>query len=224
MGVDKLGHVFQHGYHYYEEYRRAEGDGANDARATTRAVKMGVEQERGFYGEVMTGVYSNADLAANLAGLKFYLNLTRPVGVGSEKIAALLVRDRSGNWCFNPARRPDQQLRLLVNDTFNEALNPSRFQGVLRDTVRDRLRRRAERLLEFYETTPERERRRVVELSTWHGEKYGHSGFARLVTIADNSPTRPAPGDGDAVTAGSRTSAAAPGPSGRTSPPRLSIR
>ena len=241
MGVDKLGHVFQHGYHYYEEYRRAEAGGADDAGATARAVRTGVGQERGFYGETTTGVYSNADLAANLAGLKFYLNLTRAVRVGGDTLAPVLVRDRAGNWCFNPGRRPDRQLRLLVGDQFNEALNPSRFQGVLRDTVRDRLKRRAEKLLEFYDTTPQRERERVVELSTWHGEDYGHSGFSRLVTIADNCPPRadpapPAGGEvvaaGDAVVAGAGVSAssagepepAAPSPAGRTAPARLSTR
>jgi hypothetical protein len=234
-GVDKLGHVFQHGYHYFEEYRRAEHDGCDHAKAAARAVKMGVAQERGFYGEVMTGVFSNADLAANLAGLKFYLNLTRPIEIGGETIAPLLVRDRSGNWCFNPQRRADEQLLLLVDDTFNEALNPSRFQGVLRDTVRDRLKRRAEKLLAFYDTTPQRERERVIELSTWRGEDYGHSGFGRVVTIADNCPPRPPPDvpsddEGEVVTAGARTSASvAPvspplSPSGRTVPARLSTR
>ena len=229
MGVDKLGHVFQHGYHYFEEYRRAERGGADDAKATARAVRMGVDQERGFYGVVMTGVYSNADLAANLAGLKFYLNLARPVRVGGETLEPLLVRDRSGNWCFNPRRRPDEQLRLLVDDSFNEALNPSWFNGELRYTVRDRLKKRSDRFLAFYDTTPQRERERMVELSTWRGEKYGHSGFGRLVTIADSRP-RPAavPAADDAVPAGARTSAAAPAaapsPSVRTAPARLSTR
>jgi hypothetical protein len=232
-GVDKLGHVFQHGYHYYEEYRRAEHDGCDDARATARAVKMGVAQERGFYGETMTGVFSNADLAANLVGLKFYLNLTRPVRIGDQTLAPLLLRDAAGNWCFNPHRRADGQLRLLVDDTFNEALNPSRFQGVLRDTVRDRLKRRTQKLLTFYDTTPQRERERVFELARWHGEDYGHSGFSRLVTIADNCPL-PLPAvaggdEGDALTAGARTSASVVPPpeapsAGRTSAPRLSTR
>ena len=247
MGVDKLGHVFQHGYHYFEEYRRAERGGADDARATTRAVKRGVSEERSFYGELTTGVYSNADLAANLAGLKFYLNLTRPVRVGGETLAPLLVRDRAGHWCFNPGRRPTEQLLLLADDTFNEALNPSRFHGVLRDTVRGRLKGRAEKLLEFYETTPQRERERVAELATWKGEHYGHSGFSRLVTIADSFPRSPAPvppavapPDGGAVVAGARASASAPPvaspvgsrtaspasppASGRTVPARLSTR
>ena len=235
MGVDKLGHVFQHGYFYYEEYRRAESGGADDARATARAVRMGVGEERGFYGEITTGVYSNADLAANYAGLKFYLNLTRAVRIGDAELPPLLVRDRRGNWGFNPLRRPDESLRLLVGDHFNEALNPSRLDRVLCGTVKDRFRRRAGKLLDFYDTTPQRERERMVELSTWHGEKYGHSGFGRVVSIADNCPAREVPDrdDGGAGVAGGRASAApraasdpaAPVSSGMpTTPTRLSIR
>ena len=228
VGVDKLGHVFQHGFHYYEEYRRAERAGADDAEATARAVRVGVREELGFYGTRTTGVYSNADLAANYAGLKFYLNLTRPVRIAGQTVPPLLVRNVSGDWCFNPGRRADRTLRLLVGDHFNEALNPSRFQGVLRDTVRDRLKRRADKLLDFYDTTPDRERKRLVELSTWHGEDYGHSGFSRLVTIADNCRPRrvpsaaPAPEAG-AVVAGATASASAsasPAPGApATSPP-----
>lgn len=225
-GVDKLGHVFQHGYHYYEEYRRAERGGADDAEATARAVRRGVREELGFYGTVMTGVYSNADLAANYAGLKFYLNLARPAVVAGQTLPPLLVRNRAGDWCFNPERRPDESLRLLVGDHFNEALNPSRFQGVLRDTVRGRLKPRADKLLDFYDTSPDRERQRLVELSTWHGEDYGHSGFSRLVTIADHCPPRAVPSidvvEGVAVTAGATASASAsPAPARDASPPPL---
>jgi hypothetical protein len=228
-GVDKLGHVFQHGFQYYREYRDARSEGGDDATATARAVRLGVEEERGFYGALTTGVYSNADLAANYAGLKFYLNLTRAVRIGGRTLPPLLLRDRAGNWYFNPARPPDRTLRLLADDRFNEALNPSRFEGVLRETVRERLRPRAERLLEFYDTTPQRERERMEELSTWHGEYYGHSGFSRLVTIADNCPPRAVPDGGgpggEAIVAGARAPAEGSSEAaGRTSPTRLSIR
>jgi hypothetical protein len=238
MGVDKLGHLFQHGFYYLEEYRQAESDGEGPAAATARAVRLGVDEEQGFYGALTTGVYSNADLAANYAGLKFYLNLTRPVRLAGRTLPPLLLRDRKGNWCFNPARPPDRTLCLLVDDHFNEALNPSRYEGVLRDTVRDRLAPRAERLLEFYDTTPERERERMHELATWHGEPYGHCGFSsRLVTIADNCPPRRGGFGGEAVVVGARTPAlsaagetgqdsasGAAGSGARTSPTRLSIR
>ena len=78
-GTDKVGHLFQQGYEYYKIYRDEEARGRTPAAATAEAVKLGVWQEKGIYGEAMVGVYSNADLAANFAGLKFYLNLTRPL-------------------------------------------------------------------------------------------------------------------------------------------------
>lgn len=227
-GVDKLGHVFQHGYHYYEEYRREEARGGDGARATARAVRTGVAQERGFYGETTTGVYSNADLAANFAGLMFYLNLTRQVTVGGTTLPPLLLRDGAGDWSFNPDRRPAEAFGLFVGDHFNEALNPSRFNSQLRGTVRDRLKSRASKLLAFYDTTPQRERERLEELSTWYGEPYGHSGFGGVVTIADHCPPAPESDgdvDGGAVTAAERLSASLDSDAPRrTSPTRLSIR
>lgn len=219
MGVDKLGHVFQHGYHYYHEYRRAESAGFDDSRATARAVRLGVAQERGLYGQTTTGVFSNADLAGNYAGLKFFLNLTRPVRIGDATLPELLLRDDSGNLYLNPRRDMDGFLKPFIGDHLNEALNPSRFQAMLGETVKSKLRRRAGRLLDFYDTTPEHERERMVELSTWYGEKYGHCGFGGVVTIADNCPRpRPPAPDSGAITAG----AAAPG--SRTAPARLSTR
>lgn len=186
VGLDKLGHVFQQGYEYFSEYRRNEQLGVGAARATWRAVRVGVGQEEGFFGETLVGVYSNADLAANYAGLKFYLNLTRPVGVGALTLPPLLVRDRGGNWGMNPRRHWAGPLRMLVSEHFNEALNPSRYAPGLRDTVRAHLHSRMDRLLAFYVTDGARQRALLEELSTWHGEDYGHCGLSRLVTIADN--------------------------------------
>ena len=232
MGVDKLGHLYQHGYHYYAEYRKAEADGCDDAKATARAVRLGVAEELGFYGETTTGVYSNADMAGNLAGLKFYLNLTRAVRVGDETLPPLFLRDSRRSLYLNPRRDMHGLVERYVSDHLNEALNPSRFQPLLGKTVRGRLRTRAGRLLEFYDTTPERERERMVELTTWHGEEYGHRGFDGVVTIADNCP-RP----GGIATAGvardkaprvsasaGAVTAGATSAGSRTAPARLSTR
>ena len=71
LGADKLGHFTQEGYEYYKLYQRSPGP-----EGLRRAVAHGVRQEHTFYGTAVSGVYSNADLVANLAGLKFFLNLT----------------------------------------------------------------------------------------------------------------------------------------------------
>jgi hypothetical protein len=190
FGVDKLGHVFQHGFFYYREYRAARAEGCGDAEATARAVAVGVGEEEGFYGAITTGVYSNADLAGNYAGLKFYLNLTRRVRIGEVELEPLLLRGRAGDWHLNPCRRPEGLLEPFIDDHLNEALNPSRYNGVLRDTVRSRLRSRAAGVLAFYDSTPDQERRRATELSTWHGDRYGHSGMEGLVMVPDAMPRR----------------------------------
>ena len=191
MGTDKLGHFFQQGYEYFREYRQAELGGRDGRSALSRAVRLGVSQERGIFGERLIGIYSNADLAANYAGLKFYLNLTRPVTVGARTLPPLLLRGRGGLWELNPecaARGGDARelLRPFISDHFNEALNPSRFSDQMRRTVRSNVRRRADRLVAFYQTTAEQARATQVELSTWHGEAYGHCRFNRVVTMADN--------------------------------------
>ena len=188
VGLDKFGHLFQQGHDYYNEYRAEENRGGDEEQALARAVRVGIGQERGIFGEGLVGVYSNADLSANYAGLKFYLHLTRPVRVGGRTLPPVLVRGDDGSWVLNPDRPPAAEglLRPFISDHFNEALNPSRYSPQMRDTVRSRLRRRADRLVAFYETSAERARAEQAELATWHGEWYGHSGFDHVITIADN--------------------------------------
>lgn len=67
FGVDKIGHFFQLGYANY--YKLTQGAAKlSPADAATEGDKT----EVGLYGLQTTGVYSNADLAANRAGMKFY--------------------------------------------------------------------------------------------------------------------------------------------------------
>ena len=225
-GADKVGHLFQQGYQYFDRFSRAESRGRGDAAALAGAVKRGIEQERGFYGRALVGVYSNADLAANYAGLKLYLNLTRPVQVGDVVRPPLLVM-HEGQWLANPGAVPASSgerdgepdptaraeafLQPFVSDHFNEALNPSRYSQPTRDTVRSRWRQRAAGWVAFYASTHEAEAARLASLATWHGERYGHSGFAGLVTAPDTCFDGPAP-------------APSPSPSAPSSPPPTSPR
>jgi hypothetical protein len=185
LGVDKVGHFFQQGYEYCREYDKELEAGGDEAAAVERAIGLGIDQERGWFGLATVGVYSNADLACNYAGLKFYLNLTRPVRVGGATIPPVLVRDEHGGWRFNPDRPTDDLLRPFFSDHFNEALNPSSYEAGLRDTIRRNVRRVAPRLVSFYRCSPQTERARLAELATWHGEPYGHLEDEGLVTIAD---------------------------------------
>ena len=205
FGTDKLGHFFQQGYDYFREYRQEELRGAGERRALARAVRVGIGQESGIFGEALIGVYSNADLAANYAGLKFYLNLTRPVFIGARQLPPLLVRDNKSRWVLNPAAGRGagarELLRPFASNHFNEALNPSRYSDQMRATVRANLRQRAERLVAFYDITMEQSHRMLIELSTWHGEDYGHCSFNRVVTMVDNCFDDPSAGEARPVPA-----------------------
>ena len=183
MGTDKVGHLFQQGHEYFEAYRKAEQSGADRDTAVRKAVQVGIDQENGFYGLMMVGVYSNGDLAANYAGLKFYLNLTHPIHVNGRQLPPI-VRLRQNLWEFNPAAG-DEWLRPFFTDHLNESLNPSQYSPQLRTTVRQNFPARAERWIAFYQSTRETEARRLKELSTWYGEDYGHSGMDKVTSVLD---------------------------------------
>lgn len=65
IGLDKLGHFFAEGWHYFEMTQNGEHS-LNDAMA------WGREQEEGKFGLVTTGVFSYADLTANFNGWRFW--------------------------------------------------------------------------------------------------------------------------------------------------------
>jgi len=68
IGTDKLGHFFQQGFQYYCTAVR-------DGKGESAAITWGEQTEAGGFGLTTTGVYSNADLAANQAGMDFYRGL-----------------------------------------------------------------------------------------------------------------------------------------------------
>ena len=77
LGTDKIAHIFQQGYTYYKIYERAIAKGLSPEEAARKANKYGKRTESTYYGYFVSGVYSNGDLAANFAGMKFYQNLTQ---------------------------------------------------------------------------------------------------------------------------------------------------
>jgi len=176
-GTDKIGHLFQQGHECYAIYRDNRAAGA--AFATCRAVAHSVSQEHGLFGEALVGSYSNADLAADYAGLQLYLNLTRPIAINGQ-IHPRLLRLAHTHWERDPQAGADW-LKPFFSEHFNEAHNPCRYVPLLRQTVRQNVAPRAVAWFAFYHTTPEAEQVLRTQLTTWYGEKYGHSGTAELV-------------------------------------------
>jgi hypothetical protein len=187
FGTDKIAHVFQQGYTYYKIYRRALAEGATPAEATAAAVRWGQKSERTFYGTLVAGVYSNGDLGANYAGLKFYQGLTKPIVIGPTTRPATLEL-LSGTWRFSDNRR-DVRLKPFISDHFNEALNPSIFTKLLgwRSFIRRSVRRRS--CAQWRERYPELTRSGLEErsrgLRLWFGEDYGFTDCDDFVTIAN---------------------------------------
>ena len=83
FGTDKIAHIFQQGYDYYKIYKRGLKKGLSEEKAIQKAVKWGRKTEATYFGTWVSGVYSNADLSANYAGLKFYLGLSREIKIGN---------------------------------------------------------------------------------------------------------------------------------------------
>lgn len=209
QGTDKLGHFFEEGYEYSDIYLAEMRRGRSEEHALKAAIRHGVDEERGVYGYIPSGAYSNADLAANYAGFIFYLNLTRPVIIGRLTRPPILLNDGRG-WRFNNSVGEDL-LRPFISDHFDEAMNPAVYDWTMRDSIRNEVRARADRWLAFHHSTCEAEAPRLMQLRTWYGADYGHADDGDLITIAGSCT--PAPGD--IIAAGSR---AAKSPSTRGGP------
>jgi hypothetical protein len=189
FGTDKIAHIFQQGYTYLRIYERALAKGLQKEAATKLATDWGRMSERTFYGKLVSGVYSNADLAANYAGLKFYQNLTAQVIIG-ERVKLPLVILENGFWKFNEnVELSENLLKPFLTAHLSEALNPSiytKFFG-LRSSVRGHVKKRA--CGEWRALRPNVSKADYDEMSLrlrkWHGEDYGFTGNSNLITIGN---------------------------------------
>jgi len=119
VGADKLGHFFSQGYSYFEK-AYLQGKGLN------AALDYGEWSERTYYGALLTGVYSYADLAANLNGMRFWINLLKehPDPLGDDGRLPY-VSCFQGHWIKNR----DFDWRDYVDPAWDEAINCSRFRN-----------------------------------------------------------------------------------------------
>lgn len=173
MGTDKIDHFFQQGYEYFKVVGRYKARGAGDSEAAAAAVARGVRQERTYFGTLLSGVYSNGDLAANYAGMKFYLNLRHAVRIGDRVHPPLFAQTPEG-WRLRPGIDADHLLEPFLSNHLDESLNPSRYR-FSRSSIRSRVRARCRQWMQFYA-----DRLDLVApsgrsfASTWFGEEYGH--------------------------------------------------
>jgi len=124
IGSDKLGHFFSQGRKFYRRYMKS-GDEA-------QAAKHSAYTERAIFGQLTTGVYSNADLVANYEGFRFYLSLFEDnVIAGKPAILAWQedhwVIQRAFTWADH------------VNEYWDEALNINHYDRILYPYMEKRL-------------------------------------------------------------------------------------
>lgn len=137
LGTDKIGHFLSQGWKYHRRHLRG--------APVERVVRLGVRNEGGYFGSLTTGTFSNADLVANFEGYLFYRSLFEgDVIPGKPSIVAWEP------WSARIQRRFD--FRDHVNDYWNEAQNPNRYDSLLRNPMLNRLRE----LCPEYELRPDR--------------------------------------------------------------------
>jgi hypothetical protein len=196
FGTDKLLHFHKLGYAYFYRYRKLLRDGVSPEEARRNVIHYFSEgallAEGSGFGTLTTGIYSNADMAANYAGFKFFLNLTDKVVLLGQEREPLVVRC-GVFWRLNDhVRLHSGWLRAFITDHWNEALNPSLYDASMRPRIRRILQRRASSIVLFYTWQDRRPKDPVYfeeladTLSTYGGEPYGHSGrFEKLMNIGN---------------------------------------
>ena len=186
FGTDKLDHFFQQGYKYYTIQKEAMVAGLTSDEAAKKAVKWGQKTERTYFGLLVSGVYSNADLSANYAGMKFYQGLTVPIRIGEREKAAPVVL-AGGTWKVDEQNLHENLLKPFIADHMNEALNPSSYRPTLVGSVRRAVKKYAcsEWKSAYPDLTAASITDRSKSLELWNGEDYGYTKKSRMVTIAD---------------------------------------
>ena len=186
MGTDKFDHFFQEGWRYLKIYDRELSKGRTPDEAEKKAISWGRMTEKTYFGYLVSGVFSNADLFANFAGLKFYINLARPVTFDSVRRPAILSLI-DGKWQINSDIPRADLLKPFVAEQMNEALNPSGYLPLLYSAVRTAVRKNgcAEWRSAFPSTTKRDIDNRTKSLETWNGEDYGFSRRSNMVRLAD---------------------------------------
>lgn len=187
FGTDKLDHFFQQGYRYYTKFKKGLKQGKTPVEAEKSAVSWGRVTENTYFGYMVSGVYSNADLAANFAGMRFYEGLTDYVRLVDGRWTTVTRTAPDTPLAGNAPVRAAAFLRPFVTDHLNEALNPSVYLFFVYPVVKGVVRKSA--CPEWRAAYPNADReefdRRSAALETWDGVDYGFKRSKRQVRIGE---------------------------------------
>ncbi len=153
LGTDKIVHFFGMGHLNYQQYFRCRSRGMTQEEALKEVVQWNRRQafsEHGVCGAISTGIYSNADMAANYVGTKFYINLTEPVHVNGRLLQPMLQRVNN-QWVIDPEVETEPNyFAQFVCDHFDEALNPCIYEWTFRQGVKGCIKERSQQIIEWY--------------------------------------------------------------------------
>lgn len=185
FGIDKIEHFFQQGYSYFKIYKRSIASGLSTEDSTRRAIRWGQMTERTYFGSLVSGVFSNADLFANYAGLKFYIGLTQPTAIAGV-IRPPLLKLTNGFWEINnDAHVSRSVLQPFISDHLNEAFNPSGLNIFLFPSVKKIVKNHScPQWQKTYSTMTDNDfESRSQALRSWNGEDYGFTQKRRMVSV-----------------------------------------
>ena len=124
IGSDKLGHFLSQGRKFYFRYLRY----LDEAKAAEHSAYT----ERALFGQMTTGVYSNADLVANFEGYLFYRSLFEDDIIPGKPA---ILRWEDDHWVIQrPFTWADH-----VNEYWDEALNVNHYDALLYPHMKERL-------------------------------------------------------------------------------------
>ncbi|MDX1410065.1 MAG: hypothetical protein R3330_18070, partial [Saprospiraceae bacterium] len=124
IGSDKLGHFLSQGRKFYFRFQKYSDE--------ARAAEQSAYTERAIFGQLTTGVYSNADLVANYEGYRFYRSLFEDNIIAGKPA---IVRWENGGWQIQRSFTWADH----VNAYWDEALNVNHFDGLLYPHMKERL-------------------------------------------------------------------------------------
>ena len=188
FGTDKIDHFFQQGYQYSSIARKQIKRGLTMEQAEKKAVQWGQKTEQTYFGSWVSGVYSNADLFANYAGMRFYQGLTEKITIDKRTFGPLFYL-RDGYWNI-AASGPNWKKNLLkpfITDHMNEALNPSGYSFLLFSSVKKMAVKYGCRdwLKEHPELRSADYKSKTKSLEKWNGEDYGFVRKKRVILLGE---------------------------------------
>lgn len=128
LSTDKLGHFFHEGREYYSIWQAAERSGHSSQEAHEIAIWSGIRDENMIQGDVISGIFSYADLEANEQGFRFFQRLC-------AEQEPWLIRGDEGWRLIRPF-----DIRDWVNPCWDESFYPSAFTPRVGEGVQKALR------------------------------------------------------------------------------------